>query len=216
MEEGINVKTNNKMLKFIVKPRASGILRNAALKKVHNGLWKSDSPAEIGITFKTWEVKSTFSSAGLLPLSALRLVISQGGRIFSFKLAGNSSSGDILYHLHISIKPSSAGIRRGTGRNRMLTKWLPATRLLAHLSDSMFHTLTEIPVKAAFCLRAGQVSLLTPRSGPWHRALRSWLVVPGFTWTCQLFSLRKQYIACHNLQEFVDTTYVTQSTRFTI
>lgn len=33
MEEGINVKTNNKMLKFIVKPKASGLLGNAALKK---------------------------------------------------------------------------------------------------------------------------------------------------------------------------------------
>lgn len=49
-EEGINVKTNNNMLKFIVKPKASGLLKNAALKKAHNGLW---SPAERGITFKT-------------------------------------------------------------------------------------------------------------------------------------------------------------------
>lgn len=54
MEEGINVKTNNKMLKFIVKPKASGLLGNAALKKkVHNGLWEADGPAEIGITFRT-------------------------------------------------------------------------------------------------------------------------------------------------------------------
>lgn len=55
MEEGINVKTNNKMLKFIVKPKASGLLRYAALKKVHNALRKADSQrqAEIGITFKT-------------------------------------------------------------------------------------------------------------------------------------------------------------------
>lgn len=33
MEEGINAKTNNKMLKFIVKPKASVFLRYAALKK---------------------------------------------------------------------------------------------------------------------------------------------------------------------------------------
>lgn len=34
-------------------------------------------------------------------------IIWRGGKILSFKLAGKSSSEDILYHLHISITPSS-------------------------------------------------------------------------------------------------------------
>lgn len=65
----------------------------------------------IGMTLETLDVKlHFFSFPGPLRLSAFQTTVFirwKGGKIFPFKLAGSSCSGDIFYHLHISITPSA-------------------------------------------------------------------------------------------------------------
>lgn len=66
----------------------------------------------------------------------------QGGKIFSFKLAGNSYSGGYpLPPAHINHTKCSTGIQMEEGGNllgshsKMQTKWLPQRVRLVYLSD---------------------------------------------------------------------------------
>lgn len=190
------------------------------------GLTKTYCPARIGMTLETLDIKLHFffSFPGLLRLPAFETTVFirwQGGKIFSFKLAGNSYSGGYpLPPAHINHGKHSAGIQREE-RGK-------SPRISLQGADKMAATVPPPPLWLnATCSRWGsnQSSPLLAQSKGIFIDTLALTLAPGSALSAggpraspepaSVFLFRGA-IVCHDLQEFVDTTYSTPGTRCTI